>query len=143
MNRKKIRVAELFAGVGGFRLGLEKSNYDIVWSNQWEPTTKKQHAAEIYANIWSLKQSDDDDKVFLGKDEIFVNKNIIDIDNKLSLLLNIPSIFLRFIDKIVFIIISCIIVFLLCNIVVSPSTLCFGFVFDILSCIFSVVFDFI
>lgn len=60
----KIRVAELFAGVGGFRLGLEgdengcsstsnykeplDSNYEIVFSNQWEPSTKKQHASEVY-----------------------------------------------------------------------------------------------
>jgi DNA (cytosine-5)-methyltransferase 1 len=50
---KKIRVAELFAGVGGFRIGLEgknpkKSNYSVVWSNQWEPATKTQHASDIY-----------------------------------------------------------------------------------------------
>jgi hypothetical protein len=30
----KMKVAELFAGVGGFRLGLEKTNYEVVWSNQ-------------------------------------------------------------------------------------------------------------
>ncbi|WP_159018500.1 DNA cytosine methyltransferase [Algibacter sp. L3A6] len=48
MANKKIKVAELFAGVGGFRLGLEKSNFEIVWSNQWEPSTKKQHASEVY-----------------------------------------------------------------------------------------------
>jgi len=31
----KIRVIELFAGVGGFRLGLEKASksFNIVWSN--------------------------------------------------------------------------------------------------------------
>lgn len=46
----KIRVIELFAGVGGFRLGLERSSsrYEIVWSNQWEPSTKVQHASDIY-----------------------------------------------------------------------------------------------
>ena len=45
----KIKVAELFAGVGGFRLGLEKNNnFEIVWSNQWEPSTKKQHASLVY-----------------------------------------------------------------------------------------------
>ncbi|WP_405349958.1 DNA (cytosine-5-)-methyltransferase [Nonlabens sp. Asnod3-H03] len=48
MENKKIKVAELFAGVGGFRLGLEKSNYEIVWSNQWEPSTKLQHASKVY-----------------------------------------------------------------------------------------------
>ena len=46
---RKIRVAELFAGVGGFRIGLERTSaYSIVWSNQWEPTTKLQHASDIY-----------------------------------------------------------------------------------------------
>ncbi|MFK8037495.1 MAG: DNA cytosine methyltransferase [Crocinitomicaceae bacterium] len=48
MENKKMKVAELFAGVGGFRLGLEKSNYQIVWSNQWEPSTKMQHASKVY-----------------------------------------------------------------------------------------------
>lgn len=51
--KKIIRVAELFAGVGGFRIGLEgykkkKSDYITVWNNQWEPATKKQHASEVY-----------------------------------------------------------------------------------------------
>ncbi len=48
-QKKIIRVAELFAGVGGFRIGLEKNrDYKTVWNNQWEPATKKQHASEIY-----------------------------------------------------------------------------------------------
>ena len=60
---KKIKVVELFAGVGGFRVGLEgwknksalsgyskkiQSPYQIVWSNQWEPSTKTQHASLVY-----------------------------------------------------------------------------------------------
>ena len=48
MSKNKIKIAELFAGVGGFRLGLEKNNYEIVWSNQWEPSTKMQHASLVY-----------------------------------------------------------------------------------------------
>ena len=48
MENKILKVAELFAGVGGFRLGLEKSNYKVVWSNQWEPSTKTQHASMVY-----------------------------------------------------------------------------------------------
>ena len=39
---------ELFAGVGGFRLGLEKAGWDVTWSNQWEPNKTKQWAAEVY-----------------------------------------------------------------------------------------------
>ncbi len=46
---KKLKVIELFAGVGGFRLGLEDTeHYKIVWSNQWEPSTKTQHASMVY-----------------------------------------------------------------------------------------------
>lgn len=48
MTKGKIKVVELFAGVGGFRLGLADDKYDVVWSNQWEPSTKKQHASEVY-----------------------------------------------------------------------------------------------
>ena len=48
MGSEKLKVVELFAGVGGFRLGLEKSNYEVVWSNQWEPSTKTQHASMVY-----------------------------------------------------------------------------------------------
>lgn len=46
---KKLKVIELFAGVGGFRLGLEDTgNFEVVWSNQWEPSTKTQHASQVY-----------------------------------------------------------------------------------------------
>ena len=48
---KSIKVVELFAGVGGFRVGLERADsefYKIVWANQWEPATKTQHAAMVY-----------------------------------------------------------------------------------------------
>lgn len=47
---KRVRVVELFAGVGGFRLGLEKASkkYVTVWNNQWEPMTKTQPASDIY-----------------------------------------------------------------------------------------------
>jgi len=48
MSKQKVKVVELFAGVGGFRLGLEKQNYKVVWSNQWEPATKVQHASMVY-----------------------------------------------------------------------------------------------
>ena len=55
-----LRTIELFAGVGGFRLGLEKClsgecKYKIVWSNQWEPTTKVQHASEVYIKKFGSK----------------------------------------------------------------------------------------
>lgn len=39
---------ELFAGVGGFRLGLERADWTVAWSNQWEPGTRVQHASTCY-----------------------------------------------------------------------------------------------
>lgn len=54
---KKLKVIELFAGVGGFRLGLEKAkNYEVVWSNQWEPSTKTQHASRVYEARFGANQ---------------------------------------------------------------------------------------
>ena len=57
----KKTVIELFAGVGGFRVGLndikgfdengkaiEKGPWKFVWANQWEPSTKTQHAFDCY-----------------------------------------------------------------------------------------------
>jgi DNA (cytosine-5)-methyltransferase 1 len=41
-------VAELFAGVGGFRIGLAAAGFRTVFSNQWEPSTKAQHASDVY-----------------------------------------------------------------------------------------------
>ncbi|MDE5539136.1 MAG: DNA (cytosine-5-)-methyltransferase, partial [Bacilli bacterium] len=52
-------VVELFAGVGGFRCGLNKvelkndivkenGNWRFVWANQWEPSTKTQDAFDCY-----------------------------------------------------------------------------------------------
>lgn len=47
-----IRVIELFAGVGGFRIGLERASchFKTVWNNQWEPSTKRQDASIIYCH---------------------------------------------------------------------------------------------
>lgn len=46
----KKTVCELFAGVGGFRLGLERlsSNWETVWFSQWEPGKTKQWAHDCY-----------------------------------------------------------------------------------------------
>ena len=41
-------VVELFAGVGGFRLGLEKSGWKTLFANQWEPGAKNQWAFDCY-----------------------------------------------------------------------------------------------
>jgi len=54
---KGVKVAELFAGVGGFRIGLENASkkFKVVWSNQWEPGTKTQSASEIYVDKFGGK----------------------------------------------------------------------------------------
>ena len=52
--KDKVKVIELFAGVGGFRVGLEgypkkkDSDFEIVWSNQWEPNETAQWANRVY-----------------------------------------------------------------------------------------------
>lgn len=54
-------VVELFAGVGGFRLGLEACGWKTVFSNQWEPSTKTQHASSAYvANFSNEGHSNED-----------------------------------------------------------------------------------
>lgn len=59
-KNNKIRVVELFAGVGGFRIGLESASnkaakYEVVWSSQWEPGAKKQYASDIYVERFGAK----------------------------------------------------------------------------------------
>ena len=62
-------VCELFAGVGGFRLGLERagSDWNTVWANQWEPGRKSQYAFDCYC-------------YHFGKSPNHVNQNISEID---------------------------------------------------------------
>ena len=50
-QEKHMNVLELFAGVGGFRIGLENADKNLFktkWSNQWEPSRKSQDAFEVY-----------------------------------------------------------------------------------------------
>ena len=63
---KELKVAELFAGVGGFRIGLETAKhpelaFKVAWSNQWEPATAKQHASEIYVKVFGPKGHSNED----------------------------------------------------------------------------------
>lgn len=63
---KKLRVAELFAGVGGFRIGLEsvrndRHGFEVVWSNQWEPKKKAQPASDIYVARFGEKGHSNED----------------------------------------------------------------------------------
>ena len=77
-----MRVVELFAGVGGFRVGFEEAGtFEVVWANQWEPSTRVQHAAQVYVDSWGLSPTNDPE-VFTGEDgDVFVNKDISDINS--------------------------------------------------------------
>ena len=74
-------VVELFAGVGGFRCGfnnvklednkvIEEDNWDFIWANQWEPSTKSQAAFDCYVERF-------------GKSENPVNEDICKVDKNI------------------------------------------------------------
>lgn len=69
----KKTVIELFAGVGGFRVGLndihgfdsngkaiENRDWKFVWANQWEPATTVQHAYDCYVTRFGNECSNED-----------------------------------------------------------------------------------
>lgn len=57
MTKHQIKVVELFAGVGGFRIGLEGASdaYETIWNNQWEPSTLHQDASLVYTARFGYK----------------------------------------------------------------------------------------
>ncbi|MFH1452353.1 MAG: DNA (cytosine-5-)-methyltransferase [archaeon] len=69
---EKIKVAELFVGVGGFRIGLTNASkkFDVVWSNQWEPATKSQEASELYVKRFGEKNHSNVDIAKVSVEEI-------------------------------------------------------------------------
>lgn len=69
--QNKLHVVELFAGVGGFRIGLEgaSDDYETIWSNQWEPSTVRQDASLVYqARFGSKGHSNEDINTIKTKD---------------------------------------------------------------------------
>jgi DNA (cytosine-5)-methyltransferase 1 len=77
-NKKRFRVIELFAGVGGFRVGFnqvkqilktgrakEKDNWDFVWANQWEPSSRTQEAFKIYEKRFGKSTSHVNQDIFI------------------------------------------------------------------------------
>lgn len=71
-NNHIIRVAELFAGVGGFRIGLEGASnaYKTIWNNQWEPSTKHQDASLVYKARFGKEGHSNKDINLVKTDEI-------------------------------------------------------------------------
>ena len=80
----KIKVVELFAGVGGFRVGLnniksfnkntgranENGDWDFVWANQWEPSTRAQHAYNCYVTRFGTENTSNEDINKVNKKDI-------------------------------------------------------------------------
>lgn len=80
----KKTVIELFAGVGGFRVGLnnvqvfdiesglaiEKGDWKFVWANQWEPSTKVQHAYDCYVTRFGSENVSNQDINLVDKNTI-------------------------------------------------------------------------
>lgn len=77
------KVIELFAGVGGFRVGLnnitnidenghaiENGDWDFVWANQWEPATKTQHAFDCYNLRFNESNNSNEDINSVDKTQI-------------------------------------------------------------------------
>lgn len=69
---KKIRVVELFAGVGGFRVGLERSSdlFETIWANQWEPGRKSQYAYDCYVKNFGENHNCVNEDIATVKDQI-------------------------------------------------------------------------
>lgn len=66
-----IDVIELFAGVGGFRIGLERNGgFNVVWGNQWEPSKKVQHAFNCYADRFEGKGIHSNEDISKAKYEV-------------------------------------------------------------------------
>lgn len=82
-------VIELFAGVGGFRVGLneitldksgntiEKSNFKFVWANQWEPSTKTQDAFNCYVKHFGNLPSHSNTDISLVDKESIPNHTLL------------------------------------------------------------------
>ena len=77
----KKTVVELFAGVGGFRCGLNKielknnkvienGDWKFVWANQWEPSTKTQEAFDCYVKRFGEKDASNVDIFEVNKKNI-------------------------------------------------------------------------
>ena len=76
--KETLNVVELFAGVGGFRLGLEKADANVfktVWANQWEPSRKTQDAFDCYTRNFDEGIHSNED-ISTVPDKVFQELNI-------------------------------------------------------------------
>ena len=68
-----MRIVELFAGVGGFRLGFERASkffFETIWANQWEPGRKTQYAYDCYKYHFGKKHNCTNEDIATAKEQI-------------------------------------------------------------------------
>lgn len=84
----RIKMAELFAGVGGFREAVEHSSlknyFEVSWSNQWEPSESAKHgdlqnANKVYIAKFGKEGHYTDDIHLITDSEKKLPKDIADI----------------------------------------------------------------
>lgn len=76
-----MNVLELFAGVGGFRVGLEKASprFKTLWSNQFEPSRKSQDAFEVYKYHFPDSENWNEDITTISDERFSALKGKVDL----------------------------------------------------------------
>lgn len=76
-----MNVLELFAGVGGFRVGLEKASptFKTLWSNQFEPSRKSQDAFEVYSYHFPDSENWNEDISLISDERFSALKGKVDL----------------------------------------------------------------
>ena len=76
-----MNVLELFAGVGGFRVGLEKASprFKTLWSNQYEPSRKSQDAFEVYNYHFPDSENWNEDITLISDERFSALKGQVDL----------------------------------------------------------------
>ena len=81
-----MNIIELFAGVGGFRVGFDRVNanhsdespfFHTIWSNQFEPATKTQHASRTYCRVFGEEGHKNCDIATVDSSEIPVHDILV------------------------------------------------------------------
>jgi DNA (cytosine-5)-methyltransferase 1 len=81
-----MNIIELFAGVGGFRVGFDRVNaahpdeapfYNTIWSNQFEPATKNQHASRTYCRVFGSEGHVNKDIALVKSEDIPVHDILV------------------------------------------------------------------
>lgn len=76
-----LNILELFAGVGGFRVDLEKASpkFKTLWSNQFEPSRKSQDAFEVYNYHFPYSENWNEDITTIPNERFSALKGKVDL----------------------------------------------------------------